>query len=194
MQLWTSTPLAKYSGVSETVRLYTARRSVCATTRSTYTGASSCSKELVDSERRPANNAGAIFIIDATGATPCRLAFVGAEPRVFTEREIGVLATALLAFALNRYTAFPCTFAMLTMPLAASIGPMPLGGSIPNLFELGELAIRWWLVPVIAEMIASREAFQILDVVVVRVAVNVVDVVTIGDRPEMVSPNLTMQR
>ena len=156
--------LAKYSGVPKQ-RLYTACRSVCARLRAPHTREQFAVQIQADSERRPAHNAK-IFIIDATGATPCHricwsrtAGFHGAKhlppPHCSHLRSTGI--RSVCAFAMSR-----------GCHSVASIGPMPPGGRrIPNLFEVGEpLRSDGGWFPVIAEMIASRAHSRFLDVAV----------------------------
>ena len=96
-------------------------------TLSTETGAKALLAVTIDREALAAVGARSELVVDASSASPSRLASVGAKAGV------GVLCgfkavAALLADKRNRLAIRPSTFAMQAMPFPTFGGTMPLRG------------------------------------------------------------------
>jgi hypothetical protein len=104
----------------------------------------------------------------------------------------------LLASRPSRPTPLPRPPPVLPMPGPAFLRPVPFAGKGPDSPEMFEDFVPMGGIIVIlggmlAEMIGLRPAFEIADIIVERVAVLVVDVPSVRDRPVVVLPDGPME-
>lgn len=146
----------------------------------------------VDAEDGGANRTLAIDVVDAASASSGRLTLVGAELGV------GVLGSeggrAALADESDGFAFRHCPLTVLGVPGAALCAAVPNCGERSSELEVtARHRDALGFEPVQSSMLGAGEGLEILDGVVERVLVPVMDVMIVGNRSVHVSPDGAMQ-
>ena len=116
-----------------------------------------------------------------------------AEP-VVRRLETGVRRSALLTDVLLWLAILPYSLTMFPVPLPPSLTPMPRSSVRTRSLDIGAVSFSCLVGAAVSrEVFRTRQAFEVVDGIVASIAVDVVDVMALGDRAVMLLPNLPVK-